>query len=106
MLEEAKIPSISASATNAALATNGWKYWHRVLPSDSVQGPGIANFIADGVGAKNVFVIDDKSEYGKPLADVVRTTLEGKGVKLDERLARPGRERLLLGREQGRGGQA
>ncbi|MDP9845029.1 branched-chain amino acid ABC transporter substrate-binding protein [Streptosporangium lutulentum] len=83
VLEEAMIPSISASATNAALATNGWKYWHRVLPSDSVQGPGIANFIADGVAAKNVFVIDDKSEYGKPLADVVRKTLTDKGVKLE-----------------------
>jgi branched-chain amino acid transport system substrate-binding protein len=83
VLEEAMIPSISASATNAALATSGWKYWHRVLPSDSVQGPGIANFIADGVAAKNVFVIDDKSDYGKPLADVVRSTLEGKGVKLE-----------------------
>nr|WP_239514224.1 branched-chain amino acid ABC transporter substrate-binding protein [Streptosporangium sp. 'caverna'] len=82
VMEEAMIPSISASATNAALSANGWKYWHRVLPSDSVQGPGIGNFMADGVGAKNAFVIDDKSEYGKPLADVVRTTLEGKGVKL------------------------
>jgi branched-chain amino acid transport system substrate-binding protein len=82
VMEEAMIPSISASATNAALSANGWKYWHRVLPSDSVQGPGIANFIADGVASKNAFVIDDKSEYGKPLADVVRKTLEGKGVKL------------------------
>ncbi|MEU4534153.1 branched-chain amino acid ABC transporter substrate-binding protein [Streptosporangium sp. NPDC023825] len=81
VLEEAKLPSISASATNAALATNGWKFWHRVLPSDSVQGPGIGDFIATGVGAKNVFVIDDKSEYGKPLADAVKAQLETKGVK-------------------------
>ncbi|MGC5012834.1 branched-chain amino acid ABC transporter substrate-binding protein [Streptosporangium sp. DT93] len=82
VLEEAKLPSISASATNAALSANGWKYWHRVLPSDSIQGPGIGEFIATGVAAKNVFVIDDKSEYGKPLADAVRKTLGDKGVKL------------------------
>ncbi|MGJ6963149.1 branched-chain amino acid ABC transporter substrate-binding protein [Streptosporangium sp. G11] len=80
VLEEAKLPSISASATNAALATNGWKYWHRVLPSDSIQGPGIGDFIATGVGAKKVFVIDDKSEYGKPLSDAVKAALEAKGV--------------------------
>ncbi|WP_436756821.1 branched-chain amino acid ABC transporter substrate-binding protein [Streptosporangium sp. V21-05] len=80
VLEEAKLPSISASATNAALATNGWKFWHRVLPSDSIQGPGIGDFIATGVGAKKVFVIDDKSEYGKPLADAVKAQLETKGV--------------------------
>ncbi|WP_440098082.1 branched-chain amino acid ABC transporter substrate-binding protein [Streptosporangium sp. H16] len=80
VLEEAKLPSISASATNAALATNGWKFWHRVLPSDSIQGPGIGDFIATGVGAKKVFVIDDKSEYGKPLSDAVKAALEAKGV--------------------------
>ncbi|MFS1303914.1 branched-chain amino acid ABC transporter substrate-binding protein [Streptosporangium longisporum] len=82
VLEEAKLPSISPSATNAALSTNGWKFWHRVLPSDSIQGPGIGEFIAAGVAAKNVFVIDDKSEYGKPLADAVRKTLGDKGVKV------------------------
>ncbi|MFF4411895.1 branched-chain amino acid ABC transporter substrate-binding protein [Streptosporangium sp. NPDC001559] len=82
VLEEAGIPSITASATNAKLAENGWKFWHRVLPNDGVQGPGIADFIAGAAGAKNVFVIDDKSEYGKPLADAVRTQLGTKGVKL------------------------
>ncbi|GGL19872.1 branched-chain amino acid ABC transporter substrate-binding protein [Planomonospora parontospora] len=82
VLEEAKLPSISASATNVKLAENGWKYWHRVLPNDGVQGPGIADFIAGGAAAKNVFVIDDKSEYGKPLADAVRAQLATKGVKV------------------------
>lgn len=82
VLEEAEIPSITASATNTKLAENGWKFWHRVLPNDSVQGPGIADFIAGAAGAKNVFVIDDKSEYGKPLADAVRTQLGTKGAKV------------------------
>ena len=82
VLEEAKIPSVSASATNAKLSQNGWKYWHRVLPNDAVQGPGIGDFIAGGAAAKTVFVIDDKSEYGKPLADAVKATIEGKGVKV------------------------
>lgn len=80
VLEQAKIPSVSASATNAKLSTNGWKYWHRVLPNDAVQGPGIADFIAGGAAAKTVFVIDDKSEYGKPLADAVKAQLETKSV--------------------------
>lgn len=82
VLEEAQIPSITASATNTKLAENGWKFWHRVLPNDSVQGPGIADFIAGAAAAKNAFVIDDKSEYGKPLADAVRAQLGTKGVKV------------------------
>ncbi|MFJ2029498.1 branched-chain amino acid ABC transporter substrate-binding protein [Streptosporangium sp. NPDC087985] len=84
VLEEAQIPSISASATNTKLAGNGWKYWHRVLPNDDVQGPSIADFIVDGAAAKNVFVIDDKSEYGKPLADAVRTQLATKGASVTD----------------------
>ncbi|GAA1514831.1 branched-chain amino acid ABC transporter substrate-binding protein [Sphaerisporangium rubeum] len=80
VLEEAKIPNISASATNVDLAKNGWKYWHRVVPNDGVQGPAIADFIAGPVAAKNVFVIDDKSEYGLGLADAVRAQLKTKGA--------------------------
>lgn len=38
VLEEGKIPNISASATNAALASHGWKYWHRLIANDNVQG--------------------------------------------------------------------
>ncbi|GHH62105.1 branched chain amino acid ABC transporter substrate-binding protein [Streptosporangium violaceochromogenes] len=82
VLEEAEIPSVTASATNTNLAANGWKFWHRILPNDSVQGPGIADFIAGAAAAKTVFVIDDKSEYGKPLADAVRTQLGTKAVKV------------------------
>ncbi|MFF5204481.1 branched-chain amino acid ABC transporter substrate-binding protein [Streptosporangium sp. NPDC000396] len=82
VLEEAQIPSITASATNTKLAENGWKYWHRILPNDGVQGPGIADFIAGAAASKNAFVIDDKSEYGKPLADAVRAQLTSKGVKV------------------------
>ncbi|MEV7007609.1 branched-chain amino acid ABC transporter substrate-binding protein [Streptosporangium sp. NPDC051022] len=84
VLEEAGIPSVTASATNTKLAENGWKFWHRVLPNDGVQGPGIADFIAGAAAAKNVFVIDDKSEYGKPLADAVRGQLATKGVKVTD----------------------
>lgn len=75
VLEEAKIPSVSPSATNVQLADNGWKYWHRVVANDGVQGPGVANFIAKGLAAKRVAVVDDQSEYGKGIADSVRQTL-------------------------------
>ncbi|GGL10295.1 branched chain amino acid ABC transporter substrate-binding protein [Sphaerisporangium melleum] len=84
VLEEAKIPNISASATNVDLAKNGWKYWHRVVPNDGVQGPSIADFIAGAAAAKNVFVVDDKSEYGKGLADAVRAQLKTKGATVSD----------------------
>lgn len=82
ILEEAGIPNVSPSATAVALAANGWKTWHRVLANDDVQGPGVADFMATTLAAKNVVVIDDQSEYGKGLADAVRKQLGTKGVKI------------------------
>jgi branched-chain amino acid transport system substrate-binding protein len=82
ILEEAGIPNVSPSATAVALASNGWKTWHRVLANDDVQGPGVADWMATTLAAKNVAVIDDQSEYGKGLADAVRKQLGSKGVKI------------------------
>jgi branched-chain amino acid transport system substrate-binding protein len=80
VLEEGKIPSISPSATNVDLAKNNWQYWHRVVANDGVQGPGIADFLARALQPKSAFVVDDKSTYGKGLADNVISTLKAGGV--------------------------
>jgi branched-chain amino acid transport system substrate-binding protein len=82
IFEEAGIPNVSPSATAVALGQNGWKFWHRVLANDGVQGPGDADFIAKTLNAKTVAVIDDQSEYGKGLGDAVRKQLGTDGVKV------------------------
>jgi len=84
VLEEGKLPNVSASATNAALASHGWKYWHRLIGNDNVQGAGIGNFIAGQLKAKKVFIIHDASEYGKPLAETVKATVEKAGSTTSE----------------------
>ena len=68
IFEQAGIPNVSASATNVALAQNGYKYFHRVLADDSYQGPGDADYIVKTLGDKSVAVIDDNSTYGAGLA--------------------------------------
>jgi branched-chain amino acid transport system substrate-binding protein len=75
ILEEGQIPSVSPSATNVTLGQKGWKYWHRIVANDGVQGAGIAGYIARALKAKKVFVVDDKQDYSKGLADVVAKTL-------------------------------
>ena len=82
IFEEAGIPNVSPSATAVSLSQNGWKFWHRVLANDDVQGPGDADFIAKTLNAKTAAVIDDQSEYGKGLADAVRKQLATDGVKV------------------------
>ncbi|WP_148574382.1 branched-chain amino acid ABC transporter substrate-binding protein [Nocardioides caldifontis] len=72
---EAGLPTISPSATNPALADNGWDTFHRALGNDATQGPAAAKYIQDTLQAKQVFVIDDASEYGAGLADIVKEEL-------------------------------
>ena len=78
--EAAGLPMITPGATNAKLSTNGWKMFHRILANDDKQAPGIVSYITTA-GAKTVAVIDDASEYGKGLADSVRSGLGKLDVK-------------------------
>jgi branched-chain amino acid transport system substrate-binding protein len=75
LFDEAGLAIITPSATNADLNDNGWKVFHRALAGDDKQGPGIAAYIQNTLKAETVGVIDDASEYGKGLADIVRETL-------------------------------
>ena len=45
------------------------------VANDGVQGPSVANYLKNTVGAKKVCVIDDSSDYGLGIANVVRQTL-------------------------------
>jgi branched-chain amino acid transport system substrate-binding protein len=89
ILEEGKIPSVSASATNVTLGQKGWKYWHRVVSNDAIQGAGIAGYIARALAAKKVFVIHDNQDYSKGLADVVTNTLKEQGVTVQNDVIDP-----------------
>jgi branched-chain amino acid transport system substrate-binding protein len=77
IFDKAGLNIITASATNPALSENGWKTFHRVLGNDATQGPAAAKYIKDILKAEKAFVIDDSSEYGKGLADIVRKDLGG-----------------------------
>lgn len=83
VLEQAKIPNISESATNPGLAKNGWKYFHRVVAADSAQGPAIADFLVAAKSPKKAFVISDDQEYSVGLADAVNQELKAKGIPVD-----------------------
>jgi branched-chain amino acid transport system substrate-binding protein len=83
LFNEAGLVTISASATNPDLAENGWKTFFRVLGNDATQGPAAAKYIQNVLQAKKVVVVDDASEYGKGLADIVKQTLGSAVVTTD-----------------------
>jgi len=83
ILEQAKLPSISPSATNPGLAQNGWRYWHRIVANDNDQGPAIADFLIRTQRSTRAYVISDDQEYSVGLADAALRTFQTKGVTVE-----------------------
>jgi len=80
-LYAAGIAHISPSATRTSLTDGSRKgYFFRVVPNDDVQGPTVANYIANTLKAKNVYIIDDQEAYSQGLADTVQNALKAKGI--------------------------
>jgi branched-chain amino acid transport system substrate-binding protein len=84
---QAGLALISPSATNATLTSQGFTTFHRIVPTDGVEGKATADYLAKKY--KSVFVVDDTSTYGKGVADVVATELKAKGVKVDSQSIAP-----------------
>ena len=84
LFNEAGLVTVTPSATATKLSTYGWKTFFRNIANDATQGPAAAKYIKDTVKSTKTFVIDDASEYGKGLADTVRTTLGAQVIGNDE----------------------
>lgn len=66
---EARLVQITPASTNPEISKQGFDTFFRVCATDDVQGPAAARFVAEKIGAKRVAVVDDKTTYGKGLAD-------------------------------------
>ena len=66
---DAGIAQISPSATNVDYTNQGYKTAFRVMANDAQQGVVLGDFAVKKLGAKRIAVIDDRSAYGKGLAD-------------------------------------
>ncbi len=78
----ANLASVSPSATRVSLTSSGFKTFFRVVANDGAQGPAAAEYLAKK-GLKNIYLVDDTSDYGKGLADNIQTTLKTKGIKYE-----------------------
>jgi len=83
VFEQAAVVNITPSATTPSLADNGWHYWHRVVGTDADQGPAVARYLVKKLNARKVAVVDEDTEYGKGIADIVRSDLRAGSVTVD-----------------------
>ena len=82
---EANVLMMSPASSNPAMtdkaAQEGWTTIMRLYGRDDAQGLFIGPWIKQNFGTKKIAILHDKSAYGKGLADVVRASLNGAGVK-------------------------
>ncbi len=82
VFEAAGLAVLTPSATNAELGTKGWSSFHRMVTSDSTQGPAIARYLAGALGLTRIAIIDDGDLYGDGIADLVASSLPAFGAEV------------------------
>jgi branched-chain amino acid transport system substrate-binding protein len=80
IFSQAGLAFVSPSATNPTLSSQGFKTFHRIVPPDDAQGQQAAEILAKYSPNKKVYLVDDATEYGKGLADVIDKALTSKGI--------------------------
>ncbi len=82
---EEGVLQITPASTNPKFtedaAASGWDTLFRTCGRDDQQGDFAGAWIAEHFKGKNVAIVDDKSAYGKGLADLTRAALNGAGMK-------------------------
>ncbi len=91
ILSMANLAMITPSATNPDITDPKFKsqydpggktVFFRTVATDAFQGPNMANYFADVLKVKSVFVLDDTGAYGEGLADAFQKQAEAKGLKV------------------------
>lgn len=77
---QAKLVSVTPSATRADLTSLGFTTFYRVITGDNIQGVKNADYIAKVLKVKSAYVVDDKSAYGAGLTKFVKDQLQADGV--------------------------
>ena len=81
---------ITPASTNPLFTERGMWNTFRTCGRDDQQGPFAADYLAKNFKGKNIAIINDKTTYGKGLADEVKKALNAAGVteKLNSRTIR------------------
>jgi branched-chain amino acid transport system substrate-binding protein len=89
LLSQGNLATVTPSSTNpditdpkfaAQYRPAGKAIYFRTCTTDAFQGPNMANFMADKLKVKSVFVLDDTGAYGVGLADAFQAQAAKRGI--------------------------
>lgn len=91
ILSAGNLATITPSSTNPDITSpkfaqqfrpNGKAVYFRTVTTDAFQGPNMANYFADVLKVKTVYVLDDSGAYGVGIADSFQKQAEKLGLKV------------------------
>jgi branched-chain amino acid transport system substrate-binding protein len=91
ILSEADLATITPSSTNpditdpkfaAQFKPKGRAIYFRTVTTDAYQGPNMANFFAQNLKVKSIYILDDSGAYGVGIADAFQQQSEKNGIKV------------------------
>ena len=91
ILSQGNLAIITPSSTNPDLTDPkfaaqyrpaGKAIYFRTVATDAFQGPNMANYMADTLKVKSIYILDDSGAYGVGLADAFQAQAEKKGIKV------------------------
>ncbi len=81
-LAEEDIIMITPASTNEKVTDRGLPYMFRMCGRDDDQAPAAVKFMIGALGAKTLFIVDDKTTYSQGLADGVDKNAKKMGMKV------------------------
>src|SRR5579864_762622 len=91
ILSEADLATITPSSTNPDITNpdmaqqfrpKGKPIYFRTVTTDAFQGPNMANYFAQNLHVKSVYILDDSGAYGVGIADSFQKQAEKDGIKV------------------------
>src|SRR5215813_382654 len=91
ILSQGELATVTPSSTNPDITDpkfagqyrpKGKPIYFRTVTTDAFQGPNMANYYADVLKVKSVYVLDDSGAFGVGLADAFQAQAEKRGIKV------------------------
>lgn len=91
ILSQGDLPIITMASTNPDITDpkfarqyrpKGKAIYFRTVTTDNYQGPNMANYMAEVLKIKSIYILDDSGAYGVGMADTFEKQIKAKGVKV------------------------
>ena len=91
ILSQGDLATITPSSTNPDITDakfagqyrpKGKAIYFRTVTTDAFQGPNMANYYADALKVKSLYVLDDSGAYGVGIADTFQGQAQKRGIKV------------------------